>query len=353
MSNLKDVASLAGVSISTVSLALNGRKVNAVTRARVIDCAKRLKYVPSRIGRSLNTGRTETVCLLVMTQAGLHDVFETSLMYYFLQGVLRVLDRQNYSLRLEVKSHDDLDLENYFAQVVGDQSLDGIILVPQFRRDYFFLDLLRDAEFPYVVLQPARFGDQVNLVDIENAHGGSLVGELFVRCGYRRIAMINGPERNIDAIERERGFCESLLAAGVTQVAKRYGDFTILSGMSAMADLMEFRPEAVFCANDYMAAGAIKFLTESGIRIPGEVGVVGYDNNDISIGVVPALTTVDNRLKEAGESIAEALLSLVKGEKGLVRRSIVPVLVERRSHADCSGSAKSLGAASLSRAISD
>jgi hypothetical protein len=95
MSNLKEVANLAGVSISTVSLALNGRSVNADTRRRVIDCAKRLKYVPSRIGRALNSGRSNTVCLLVMTQAGLHDVFETSLMYYFLQGILRVLDRQS------------------------------------------------------------------------------------------------------------------------------------------------------------------------------------------------------------------------------------------------------------------
>src|ERR1700730_10613086 len=344
MPNLKDVASLAGVSISTVSLALNGRKVNAATRERVIDCARRLKYVPSRIGRTLNTGRSDTVCLLVMTQPGLHDVFETSLTYYFLQGVLWVLDRQNYSLRLEVKSHDDVDLKNYFAQVVGDQSLDGIILVPQFLRNYFFLDFLRDAEFPYVVLQPSRFGDQVNLVDIENAHGGRLVGELFARCGHRRVAMINGPECNVDAIERERGFCEALQEAGITQTVKRYGDFTILSGMNAMADLMDFRPDAVFCANDYMAAGAIKLLTESGIRIPEDVAVVGYDNNDISIGVVPALTTVDNRLKEAGESIAQELLNLIKGEKDLVHQSIVPVLVERRSHKYSPGPANALGA---------
>jgi LacI family transcriptional regulator len=341
MPNLKDVASLAGVSISTVSLALNGRKVNAATRERVIDCARRLKYVPSRIGRSLNTGRSETVCLLVMTEPGLHDVFETPLMYYFLQGVLRVLDRLNYSLRLDIKSHDDLDLENYFTQVVGDQSLDGIILVPQFMRDYFFLDFLREAQFPHVVLQPVRFGDRVNLVDIENAQGGRLVGQLFARCGYRRVALINGPERNIDAIERERGFFDALREAGISETAKRYGDFTIMSGLSAMADLLQFRPDAVFCANDFMAAGAMRCLTESGIRIPDDVAIVGYDNNDISIGVVPTLTTVDNRLREAGERIAEALLNLIKGIKETVQQSIVPVLVERQSHKKARAPAKS------------
>ena len=107
-----------------------------------------------------------------------------------------------------------------------------------------------------------------------------------------------------------------------------------------MADLLEFRPEAVFCANDFMAAGATRFLSQSGIRIPDDIAVVGYDNNDISIGVVPALTTVDNRLREAGERIAEALLDLVNGKKDLVQVSLVPVLIERDSHIGSQGPAK-------------
>ena len=86
--------------------------------------------------------------------------------------------------------------------------------------------------------------------------------------------MINGPEGNTDAIERERGFYEALKEAEITETAKRYGDFTILSGMNGMNELFAFRPDAVFCANDYMAAGAVKFLTESGIRIPQDVAVV-------------------------------------------------------------------------------
>jgi DNA-binding LacI/PurR family transcriptional regulator len=132
-----------------------------------------------------------------------------------------------------------------------------------------------------------------------------------------------------------------LKEAGISETAKRYGDFTIMSGMSAMADLLAFRPDAVFCANDFMAAGAMRFLTESGIRIPEDVSIVGYDNNDISIGVVPTLTTVDNRLREAGERIAEALLNLVEGTKELLQQSIVPVLVERQSHRESRGPAKS------------
>jgi DNA-binding LacI/PurR family transcriptional regulator len=133
-------------------------------------------------------------------------------------------------------------------------------------------------------------------------------------------------------MERERGFFEALRKAEINETAKSYGDFTILSGMKAMADLSAFRPDAVFCANDYMAMGAIRFLTESGRRIPQDTAVVGYDNNDVSIGLVPPLTTVDNRLKEAGESIGQELMNLIKGEKERVRKSILPVLIERESH---------------------
>jgi DNA-binding LacI/PurR family transcriptional regulator len=85
----------------------------------------------------------------------------------------------------------------------------------------------------------------------------------------------------------------------------------------------------------------MRFLTEAGIRIPDDVSIVGYDNNDISIGVVPTLTTVDNRLREAGERIAEALLDLIRGTKELVQQSLVPVLVERQSHRESRGPAKS------------
>ena len=247
-----------------------------------------------------------------------------------LERLLRVLDRQNYSLRLEVKSHDDLDLKNYFAQVVGDQSLDGIILVPQFMRDYFFLDFLREAKFPHVVLQPVRFGDRVNLVDIENAHGGRLVGQLFARCGYRRVAIINGPERNIDAMERERGFFDALKEAGISDTARRYGDFTIVSGLSAMADLLEFRPEAVFCANDFMAAGAMRFLTELGIRIPDDVSIVGYDNTHLAAIRHISLTSVDQPRRDMGRVAAERLCARIEDPlREPLQTLVVPHLVIR------------------------
>jgi len=335
MTTLKDIAGLAGVSTATASLALNDGKVSEATRQRVRAIAQRLKYVPNRVGRMLHTGRAKTICLLFMTSPRHADiVHHTSLFYYLIEGVLAIADRSKYSLRLEVKSHEDPDLATFFAQVVGDRSLDGIIIVPQFLTDCPFLQTFQAENFPYVMFRPARFGADINYVDIENAEGGRLVAELFARLGHRKIAMINGPETHVDAIERERGFTEGLATAGIDQVIRQNGDFLIQSGFSAMKKILEdLRPEAVFCANDYMAAGAIKFLWESGLRVPQDISVVGYDNNDICEGIFPSLTTVDHRLEELGQCLAQGLLALIEGTAPNIRKTIVPRLIERGSHA--------------------
>ena len=93
------------------------------------------------------------------------------------------------------------------------------------------------------------------------------------------------------------------------------------------------RPDALFCANDYMAAGAIKCLWEAGLRVPQDMSVVGYDNNDICEAIIPSLTTVDHRLEELGHCLAQGVLALIEGESTSIRKSTEPRLVERGSHA--------------------
>jgi DNA-binding LacI/PurR family transcriptional regulator len=334
MATLREVAELAGVSVATASTALNRGQVKESTRQRVLDCAKQLNYVPNRIGRTLNTGKSNTIALLMMTSVQYTDiVHKTSLFYYLQQGVLTVVDRANYSLRLEVKAHEDPELPDYFERIIGDKTLDGIIIVPQYRRDYPFLYTLQKHSFPYVMMRPACFGKDVNHLDLENYHGGQLVAQLFAERGATKVAMINGPETHVDAIERERGFFEGLVAAGVKKVTKSYGDFTVPSGTVAMEGIMkEFTPDAVFCANDYMAAGAMKVLREHRLRVPDDVAVVGYDNTDLCLALDPTLSTVDYRAEEVGRCMATGLLDLVAGKVKSLAMAVRPILVERESH---------------------
>lgn len=334
MATLKDVADLAGVSLATASLALNDGPVKESTRHKVLDCANRLSYIPNRIGRILTTGKSNTVALLIMTSSRHVDtVHGTALFYYLIEGVHAVVDAANYSLRFDVKSHDDPTLMNYFEKAVGERTLDGIIIVPQFLCDYPFLNMLQRHGFPHVMLRPSRFANSSNYVDMDNFHGGKIVAKLFKKLGYQRIALINGPESHLDAIERGRGFMDGLSTSGGVQFLEAHGDFTILSGLTAMKRIFKkFRPDAVFCANDYMAAGALRFLHESGINVPNEVAVVGYDNYDICVGTVPPLTTVDNHFEDLGRSLAHGLLGLINGKTKLVHQTIGATLIERESH---------------------
>src|SRR6202011_712987 len=121
----------------------------------------------------------------------------TSLFYQLVRGVLSVVDEAKHGLRLDVKSHEDPDLMQYFEQVVGGRFLDGIIIVPQFVRDYPFIHTLKKNNFPYVLMRPASFGRDVNYLDLQSDYGAQIVAELFAKQGRRRVAMINGPAQHL------------------------------------------------------------------------------------------------------------------------------------------------------------
>ena len=334
MSTLKDVAALAGVSKATASLALNRGKVNAATRERVLVCARQLNYIPNRIGRTLTTGRSQVIEFLIMTSGRYTDtVRHTALFYYLLEGVLSVVDEAHYSVHFNVRSQEDPGLATYLAQTVGENMLDGIIIVPQYTGTASYLEVFAQSTLPYVLLSPRRYARGLNHVDMKNHIGGRLVAELFRRDGRRRIGMINGPPTHIDTIERERGFASGLRAGGIGRFSRSFGDFTIESGLAAMGMLLEEGvPDAVFCANDYMAAGAMQRLYKSGLRVPQDVAVVGYDNSDAARIVTPALTSVDNHFLALGRALADELLARIRGDDRLIRRGLDPVLVERASH---------------------
>lgn len=335
MYTLKDVAELAGVSRATASLALNNKPVNEETRKKVIGCAKKLNYIPNRIGQILITGKSNTIELIIMhTQKYTNIVKETSLYYFLIQGVLKITNEKNYSLRFDIKYFEDKYLYKYYEHKIKDKSLDGIIIVPQFLFDYKFLSFLVNNNFPYIMLCPSCIDKNINLVDINNYYGGMLVAKLFINRNFKKIAFINGPKIQIDAMERERGFIDSLKKAGIEiqDKAKYYGDFTINSGYNGIKHILNnYKPEALFCANDYMAAGAMKYIHEIGLRIPSDISIVGYDNFDIAQALFPPLTTIDLRFEYTGECLASKLIDLINNKKTSVRMNVKPILINRAS----------------------
>ena len=334
MATLKEVAKLAGVSTATASLALNNGPVNAKTRVRVLEAARAINYVPNAIGRSLTTGRTRTIQLLTLTSEHHTDtVRKTSLFHYIVEGVLSVATEHNYGVRFDVKSLEDAGLTDYLERLGGSGSVEGVILIPQFQRASDFLHVFHRDCFPYMLLQPGPLAPGENFVDMGNYVGGILVADLFSSAGAKSIAFINGPKPHVDSIERERGFRDAIARANPASLRVWYGDYTIQGGYHGMSELLRGgRPDSVFCGNDYMAAGAIRRLLEAGIRIPGDVSVVGYDDNDICTGVFPTLTSVNNRFYELGSVLAECLLAQIEGRPAARQQTLTPFLVERQSH---------------------
>jgi DNA-binding LacI/PurR family transcriptional regulator len=343
MATLKDVAALAGVSTATVSLALNGGPVNENTRETVKRAALQLNYFPNKIGRMLNSGRSNAIELVILTTRAVPNIVRrTSLFYYLMEGILAVADENNISMRFAVKSYEDDDVSAYFSELVGSRTVEGVIILPQFAQATGFIQVLEKAKFPFVMLRPAAFGTDVSYVDMGNYEGASMVADLMIGCGARRLGIINGPATHVDAIERERGFTDTLLDGGAVLAAKINGAFTVESGFTAMQQMVARKslPDAVFCANDYMAVGAIKYLVGVGIRVPHDVAIVGYDNNDMATAIEPELTTIDNRFFELGTALATNLLAMVEAPGRRTATTIPPKLVLRRSHAPESPTSK-------------
>jgi DNA-binding LacI/PurR family transcriptional regulator len=321
-SSLKDVAALAGVSITTASRALNGKGVNVRTRERILEAVKKLKYHPSAIGKNLINNKSNTIGMYILNTKKSRDMTEEISYYYaMMKGALSCIRKYEYVFNFEVLDWEDLDVNNVFAKKIYGRTIDGLILVPQFMYHYSFLNLLEEERFPFVIIDPKVGIKPENSVSVDNYRGGYLAADYLLSLGHSRIAFINGPESHIDSQNREKGFLSRLLGSsvrfGMSDII--YSDFTNEGGYEAAKRILSDAgriPSAIFCANDYMASGALAAVSGMGLRVPGDVSLMGYDDTDIARCIFPKLTTIRTAVKDIGFLAAERVLNLIaKAEK--------------------------------------
>jgi LacI family transcriptional regulator, galactose operon repressor len=298
---IKDVAREARVSVASVSRALNGHsKMTEDTRERILGVVERLRYVPHPSARSLITRRTNTIGALL---PDLHGEFFSEL----IRGIDLAARARGLHL-LVSSSHGDAS-EVAAASRAMHGRVDGMLVMSpqvdgQFARD----DLPEDL--PIVLLNTPPTDAHHPTLNIDDFGGARAMVEHLIGCGYRRIAMIAGPERNFDAAERLRGFRYAMRehAPGVEPLILP-GEFTEESGQAAGRRLLAAspRPEAVFAANDMMAVGCLFALNEAGVRVPQDIALAGFDDIPIARFVAPPLTTVRVRIADLGRSALERL----------------------------------------------
>ena len=325
---VKHVAREAGVSVATVSRVMNESDlVSDGTRRRVLEVATRLGYVPHSGARSLITNRTSTIGVLL---PDLYGEFFSEV----IRGIDQTARRHGYHVLVSSSHADQNEIEVVLRSMRG--RVDGLILmVPDIQVDAS-VSLLPDS-FPLVLVNCADGGHSHDAISVANYHGAYAMVQHLIGLGHRTIAIIKGAPRNFDAAERLRGYRAALKDAGLDAQPdwELAGDFSEGSGFRAGQALAQSgnRPKALFASNDAMAIGALSALRESGISVPGDIAVAGFDDIPLARYVEPPLTSVHVDISALGERATVRLIEALQASNGREgRREVLPTtLVVRRS----------------------
>ncbi|WP_373231091.1 LacI family DNA-binding transcriptional regulator [Cohnella sp.] len=329
---LKDIARVAGVSTATASLALSGDpRVNIKTKKSVEEVAKRLKYVPNEIGRSLRARKAETIALIFPNTP--HNAFSHPYFVQLLEGITEVLVENSFHLLLST-SPTELDESAAYDKILRNRRADGIILWPASIKDRNILKII-ESGFPLVYLGK-WLHDDVMTVERDEFGGAYKVTSHLLQLGRKRIVHITGPLEYQVSINRLDGYKQALqdnkILYDSSLVIEK--DFSLEAGTNAVAELrgrnVEF--DGIFAGNDLMAIGAMKGLQKLGISVPRDVSIVGCDNIEMANLTNPALTTIDQSIRQVGKIAAEKMIAFLGSTKGQENQTIVPAqLIVRES----------------------
>jgi DNA-binding LacI/PurR family transcriptional regulator len=314
-----EVARHAGVSITTVSHALSGkRKVAAATRARIDDSIKELGYRPNAFARSLRTERSHAVALVIP------DITNP---YYptLARGMQDTLHAGGY--QTFVGSTDgDRENERSFLNDSLQRRVDGIAFASFATTTRMLAPVLR-ANIPVVSIGTTIRHRTVDCVRTDDVEGSRDATTYLIERGYAPIAMIGGPAGTSPSDNRLEGYRSALRDAGIDSDPRllAVGDFTRTGGSKAMRRLLDgpAPPRAVFCANDLMAIGAMDAIRDAGLRVPDDVALVGYDDIEAASLVTPDLTTVVNPAYDMGRECGRLLLERMSGRRDGQRVEVV------------------------------
>ncbi|MFH9615067.1 LacI family DNA-binding transcriptional regulator [Streptomyces pratensis] len=306
---IKAVAAAAGVSTAAVSQAVNGTgRISEATRRRVMDAAAELGWSPSASASALRRARTRTIALVVRRPT---DVLGSDPHFSeLITGLEGELAPRGYGLLLHLVA--DMAQESaLYERLVAEGRIDGAVLTDA-RADDPRPDLLRGLGLPAVLLGAPDARSPVPRVGLGQQGAGvkEAVAHLL-ELGHRRVAYVAGPSELLHTRLRLRAFEEALDKAGLAPVAVRHSDFTEQAAVAVTEELLALpgRPTALVFPNDSMAVCGIGTAQRAGLRVPGDLSVVGYDNLSLGRWVHPRLTTVDQQVQRVGAAAARTLLA--------------------------------------------
>lgn len=340
---IRDVARESGYSPSTVSIVLNNaplsRYIPADTKARIVTAARRLGYRPNPLARSLRSRRSNMVGVMVFN---ITDPFCTPI----LRGIENSLYQSNY-LSLLADAHNEPHRFERYLEMLLDRRVEALIVVANWLvTDIKLLADLTEKQVPTVIAGRAFEAESVSTVSVDNEGGASMALEHLYRLGHRNIAFLRGPKNLASSGQRWKGIRNFAQSAGLRLDSKRIAELpesldpnsSFEAGSHLTSELL--RREKSFTAliayDDVTALGALRALKKTGLRVPEDCSVIGFDDVAQASLSVPSLTTVRQPMEAMGSMSVGIILDAIQSvsqnrDLPVVRRRIPAEIVVRES----------------------
>ena len=328
MTSIKDIARLAGVSPSTVSRVLNEREyVRAEVRERVLDIVREQGYVQNHVARSMVLRRSFTIGVVIPYSFNMFQRQLFASMEFF-------LEQHGYKTQFFFLRWSDAS-EQAFLRRLKSETLDGIIFIHELDNPSIYRYIQeRDLPVALCTFEKQEFGFPA--VHIEEEASAELAVEYLIQRGHRNIGLITGEHFSFGR-QREDGYKRALAAHGLPympECAVRVSAYNPEAGRTGMLTLLQRKKPltAVFAVTDELAIGAIKALSESGLKVPEDMSVIGLDDIDISAFTNPGLTTVRQPIFEMGKKSADLVCEWIAHGRMQGRAELfTATIVERES----------------------
>jgi DNA-binding LacI/PurR family transcriptional regulator len=324
---IDELARLSGVSRATVSRVMNGGSVSDKTRRRVEHVLAETGYRPNLAARTLASGRSGVVGVVMHVDS--HLLFRDAYFGQLLQGMSDELAELAAGMMLWLGNRTK---EETLDRILSTGLMDGVIVTAHHRDDPL-VDGLLASQLPTVLVGHRRHDRTASYVDVDHVHAADSITTHLIQIGRTHVGHITGSRGTVAAEDRIVGYRRAMDRAGLaTDGLMVEGDFNAPSGVTGAETLLDRRCDAIFCANDSTARGALETIRARGLVVPDDVALAGFDDLDFTAQMDPPLTTVRQNVREQGAEAARTLFQLLGDRDGGPRRVILPTeLVIRQS----------------------
>jgi LacI family transcriptional regulator len=318
MANIKDIAKAAHVSAITVSRVINGcEKVKAETKRRVEKIITEMAYIPNMAAKNLVSKRTGIIDVYIPESIDLSNPF----VMYFIAGISEVLSEQMYSFLIRRSLQKEHSCDGYIVTGLFTNEIDDFHVYAQMRNR------------PVVLFGHTNIA-QVNCMDVDNVLGAAMAVHHLIQHNHTRIGLINVDEDKDYTLDRYIGFKKALEDAGIRRdenlIIKSAN--SVNGGTTATKSLLERGSfTALFCATDTIAIGAVNAITETGLRVPQDISIVGFDGLGHHLLIEPHITTIRQPIFDIGKSLARVIIDRINGDECWIDGFLPPELIPGKS----------------------